>query len=69
MEKLVYKLIRTQQTLYQFADIRLNFIISIIYAQNLTLDDRGILSAAILYPQLAIGLFSFGMLRSLPKTL
>jgi hypothetical protein len=37
-----------------------------IYAQNLSLENRGILAAAILYPQLAIGLFSFGLLRSIP---
>lgn len=47
----------------------LNFCISVLYAQNLSIENRGILVASILYPQLAIGLFSFGLLRSLPAFL
>lgn len=69
MKNILLKLDTHQTLITNIFIFCLNFSISIFYAQNLTVEDRGVLVAAILYPQLAIGLFSFGLLRSIPSFL
>ena len=44
----------------------INFVVSIIYATQLGIDDRGILAGLLVYPTLSLGLFGFGLQRSLP---
>ena len=55
-----WKFIYSHQTvLVNLVIFALNFIISIIYAKNLTVENRGVLAAAVLYPQLAIKEFAW----------